>query len=309
MKIGSHGNTDNPRRVVRHTIELIADIPCDRPEAHKSYHKEKSGCLVCKDFWYRSLPWVRSFSSRHLDDDSGLLRFLNLPKDIRNENARYSRVIKDFWIEYGKEWEGYTCEHFGVELGEVDDPDSSPYLRIPIEDKPNLFIRLFRIRVCYEPQKVDCPLFLEVKLTGVRDYEISIKGLDADLDISTADVKYLMRAREFLLNIDPEPLWGLQTKELITKLDGFKKAARQLGEEKIDFSKLNLCNWYGGRGEGKEAKYKTRKPYYEFLKQVRAEAGDKAVKSIKELLEREYKEASAILTPKKQPVKSLDDEG
>ena len=197
----------NPRRLVHHTHEINADIPCDRPEAHQRFHAEGHGCVVCKDAWYSSLPWQRKFHEQNLvDDSSALFSFLRLRAKLHNY-PRYSRTKKDVWVEkYGQEWKGYTLEEFGIDIGETKDFQNIPFRRpshIHLKSKPDRFIPILRYRICYEPQIESYPLFLEIIVTDFvfRRYEVAIKGLEIKSVIKPKDLSPLLKARDFFFTI------------------------------------------------------------------------------------------------------------
>jgi hypothetical protein len=283
--------------IASHSYEILAEIPCALPERHKKWHRESWGCLVCKDKWYRSLPWV----SVGAKEDEALFSTLETSEADREDmrrKPRFSSEIKDYWIEHGEEWKGYTFEFYGIEIGESNNPDDYHFWRIKREAYPNLIIYQARMRICYEPQIKTLPIYLEIQYRGYNKQRISIEGLDARSEISMYDLRYLLKARDAYLGFEPQ--FGIDSHDLQIKLNEFLEAAKRLGEKRLPFSVLSLCQWYGRQSEEKPMLYKTRKPYYDFLKQVQAEEGEKKVEEIKKWLDKKYQDALNSPPPQTQ---------
>jgi hypothetical protein len=136
-----------------------------------------------------------------------------------------------------------------------------------------------------------------------RGSHTSIEGLNYDLEIGMRDIAPLLRVRDFLLNREPAKLLSLTDPLLLNRYAEFEAAAIRLGQERLEYSIQNLCQWYGRAKNDKNPGYKTRKPFYDFLDQVKAgKDGEKIAKEIKQLLVDEYQKAKRAPQPKKDTI-------
>ncbi|HKS41840.1 MAG TPA: hypothetical protein VJX74_14590 [Blastocatellia bacterium] len=254
-------------------------VPCANPDnnIHQlATHQQEWGdeCWICLSSWADSLPWHRSgLDSARYNDDGALFTYLRLPDELKSK-PRFSVTYNNVWNEPGVD--GYISELFGIELGESKDPDSYPYYRLNRKEKPNVIIPVLRQRICYGPQIKDCPIFLEVIYKEFRR-EINWRGLDTVEDISTDDLKWLLRVIDLLhgkeglgpFDDSISALDSLSAKARI-RLKDFITAAERLAQNESKFSILKLCNNYGWR-KGKAAQ--SRDLYYKFLSDIKSEGG------------------------------------
>jgi hypothetical protein len=94
---------------------------------------------------------------------------------------------------HGNDWQGYIAEFFSYTLTKNE---ADPY-------KP-----LCRIRICYEPEMVWMPVFLEIlwKRPFIsQEMDISIRGLDRDLDLKKDSLTSLLRAHAFFFDLESLP--------------------------------------------------------------------------------------------------------
>ena len=274
-------------------VEIIADIQCPWPDGHPKIPEDGGECWVCFSQWRASLPWHQSVQASLFPLNNALFTLLkNLPKEYAKKKRR-TQIVKDCWKEFGNEWLGYSCELFGVEIDHRDDPNTFPEWRMIVKSEPNLVIAALRMRVCYEPQIVWKPLYLEMLYLGKARYFISIVNLHQDEDITEDDMRPLLRARRFLLSKGPFPLPRISP-PLRKKFNKFLDAAGKLGETGLSFSIINLH---------KIADYGSRTSFYDFKKAVIKEAGEGEWEQIfKEIEDRfnQLREISSQQKTKKQ---------
>lgn len=316
MKFGSNDHT--PNGSIFHTHDTIADIPCTHPEKHQAYYRQtddgKTMCWLCIDYWQKTMPWNPGPFNK-TDEEAGLFAYLNISNKYR-KSRRFSRLMKDYWVkDYGPEWAGYTVEYFGIELGEFEEGESLPIhptrmpLGIPVKENPKLFIWLLRARICYEPTMREYPLYLEAIMSESTAPEFSIRGLAHDLDISAADIRPLLKARDHLLRKDESPP---ELNELSTAMEKkarrFMEAARLLGKKREPFKVSRLLE------ESKMPMglgYKSRNTYYRFLQAVTKEKGREAARKIQELTREQYelglKEPKLPEDAKWRPIEEIEE--
>lgn len=195
-----------------HDIETY-NIPCQDPEKHQEYTYQEEWdavCWYCHSKWYESLPWVRSsLETLRYDDDKALMSLLRVADDIQKKK-RLTVVYRNCWEHLDADHQNYISELFGIEIGESKDPDSYPYWRLTKKASPNLIIPIIRHRICYEPQMKEYPIYLEIVYTGFHR-EINMHGFDSVEDLSMSDLKYLLRALDWLHDKDGKDnteLWG-----------------------------------------------------------------------------------------------------
>jgi hypothetical protein len=202
---------------VQHDTEIYG-VPCIEPEKHKDSTKTQEWgdeCWLCSVQWYDALPWVRSsLDALRYEDDEALLELLQVPEDARKKK-RLTVAYRNCWGNLDADHQNYTCELFGIEMGESENPDSYPYWRLTQKATPNMIIPILRDRICYEPKIKECPIYLEVVYSGFKR-EITMHGLDSVEDLIASDLKYLLRARNWLCDKDDKDdpvLWGTVRKQ------------------------------------------------------------------------------------------------
>lgn len=181
------------------TNEVTGNIPCIDPILHAKHHRDE-GCIACTMTWLHALPWHFPFHYRddHNRVDDALLLKLKLDKKLKKRTFTF----KDYWLNNGEEWRGFACEIFCLEIGEREPPISYPYARFAFDEAPNLILHICRWRMCYEPQQVDVPLYLEIHWLSNFSKDVLIQGLDPDLSIKPDNLEPLLRLRAFLFGQD-----------------------------------------------------------------------------------------------------------
>lgn len=164
-----------------HIETITPTIKCEEPARHESWEKTSSGhCVLCGDFWLNSLPWHRPYAA----EDELLKARLRVPDSA----TWHKEIIRDVWAIHGNDWQGYIAEFFSYTLTENA---TEPYKL------------LCRIRICYEPEMIWTPVFLEIlwkrPLTS-QHMDISIRGLDRDLDLEKGSLTSLLRAHAFFFD-------------------------------------------------------------------------------------------------------------
>jgi hypothetical protein len=275
LYLKSDPDPDDPRAVIPHYYEINVDIACNKPDDHWQLYRNEYECRVCKEAWFNLLPW-QSNSHSGFDNDAALCSLLKVPATMR-KLPRYSKITKDIWVRhYGEQWQGYTLEQFGIDTGKKKPKTSNPHNTIHIQEKPEALIQTFRTRIAFESQKNNQPVWLEI-INSFNEADISIKGLDNNLEIGTTDLIPILRAREFIFN----KLVELNSGSFNMTVSRFMQAARRLGRKRKPFTKPNLCIEMGG--------YKSRNTYYAFINDVIKEAGKAVADKIEERIEEQYK--------------------
>jgi hypothetical protein len=193
------------------------NIPCKNPEKHSDMIF-RGECLICHEKWLETLPWHVPFHKRGMDEEAALFEVLKIGEEDRKllrRKRRFTCTIRDcFDGEQGPEWGGVAYEMFGVEIGELPNPDEYPFRRIVRKGEPNLVIVHLRSRFCFEPPNEGWPLYLEVQWRGLGETYVSIEGLDPDpdLNIGPKDINRTWRLYGFLFDkeLDAEQTQALQ---------------------------------------------------------------------------------------------------